>query len=103
MELGFSPVLQWLLNGVVTIVFTTMGFLIRSLWQAHSDLRKADAELANKVNAIELLVKGEFMTRQEFHSAMDKVQHMNDTLRTHIDHQFSNLYDKLDKKADRRS
>lgn len=77
---------NWALTGLSAL----LGFLLHAVWQATKDLQRADAELAKRVGEIEVLVAGNYVTRQEFDRAIDKLFSKLDSIEM-----------KLDKKADR--
>lgn len=63
------------------------GWLLNNLTQSMRDLTRADANLAVKVQNIELLVAGNYVKRSEFDAKIDAVFHK---------------LDKIDEKLDRR-
>lgn len=71
-----------MLAGAVSVLF---GWILKTVWDAVKDLQKADDELIDKVNRIEVLVAGEYVKREDFRSDMDRL--------------FDKL-DKIDKKLD---
>ncbi len=60
---------DWVLTGFSAV----LGFLLHAVWQATKDLQRADSELAKRVGEIEVLVAGNYVTRQEFDRAVDKL------------------------------
>lgn len=60
---------DWVLTGTSAL----LGFLLNSVWQATKDLQRADSELAKRVGEIEVLVAGNYVTRQEFDRVVDKL------------------------------
>lgn len=81
---------QNLLNwafGIANIVF---GFVLKVMWDSYKDLKKADAELAEKVNSIEVLVAGQYVKRNDF-----------DRVANAIFAKLDKISDKLDNKADK--
>ncbi len=60
-------------NWVLTGFSAVLGFLLHAVWQATKDLQRADSELAKRVGEIEVLVAGNYVTRQEFDRAVDKL------------------------------
>ena len=60
---------DWVLTGTSAV----LGFLLNSVWQAVKDLQKADSELTKRVGEIEVLVAGNYVTRQEFDRVIDKL------------------------------
>ena len=77
---------NWALTGLSAL----FGFLLHAVWEATKDLQRADAELAKRVGEIEVLVAGNYVTRQEFDRVIDKLFNKLDAIEM-----------KLDKKADK--
>ena len=77
---------NWILTGFSAII----GFLLHSVWEAVKDLQKADAELTKRVSEIEVLVAGNYVTRQEFSNTVDA-----------LFRKLDKIEEKIDKKADR--
>jgi CHASE3 domain sensor protein len=78
--------LDWVLAGFSAV----LGFLLNAVWQAVKDLQKADNELTKRVSEIEVLVAGNYVTRQEFDRVIDK-----------LFDKLEQIDQKLDKKADK--
>ena len=77
---------DWVLAGFSAV----LGFLLNAVWQAVKDLQKADNELTKRVSEIEVLVAGNYVTRQEFDRVIDK-----------LFDKLEQIDQKLDKKADK--
>ena len=77
---------DWILTGFSAV----LGFLLHAVWEATKDLQRADAELTKRVSEIEVLVAGNYVTRQEFDRVIDK-----------LFNKLDNIKMKLDKKADK--
>lgn len=77
---------NWILTGFSAV----LGFLLHAVWEATKDLQRADAELTKRVSEIEVLVAGNYITRQEFDRVIDK-----------LFNKLDNIELKLDKKADK--
>lgn len=77
---------DWVLTGFSAV----LGFLLHAVWQATKDLQRADQELTKRVSEIEVLVAGNYVTRQEFDRVIDKLFAKLDTIEL-----------KLDKKVDK--
>ena len=54
---------------------------LNTVWGALKDLQEADKELAEKVAAIEVLVAGRYVTRDEFNSTLNQVFERLDRIR----------------------
>jgi len=81
-----QELLNWILGGFGTL----LGFMLAAVWQAVKDLQKADKELAADVAAINILVAGNYIKRDEF-------LEMSKALFAKLD----KIEDKIDKKADK--
>lgn len=81
---------QQLFNIAVALVGALGGWWMNTMWQSLKDLQKADKELADKVAAIEILVAGEYVKRDSFDRAVDRIFEK-------LDH----IEDKIDGKADK--
>jgi hypothetical protein len=57
-----QTIINWILGGFGAL----LGFLLKSIWQAVKDLQSADKALADKVGAIEVLVAGNYVRRDDF-------------------------------------
>lgn len=67
------PDYQILFNLVVGILGILGGWLLNTVWNALKDLQAADAKLAEKVGAIEVLVAGQYVTRLEYTNALNMI------------------------------
>lgn len=61
--------LNWL-YGAATLIISAV---IKWLWSAHKELQAADKDLAEKVSKIEVLVAGQYITRDEFERAVQRI------------------------------
>jgi hypothetical protein len=75
----------------VGVVGVLGGWVLNTVWGAVKDLQEADKDLADKVAAIEVLVAGRYVTRDEFNSSLGQVFSKLDNIR-----------DIVSQKADRR-
>lgn len=66
------------------------GWTLKIIWEAVKDLQIADKLLVEKVNTIEILIAGNYMTKVDF----DKIANA-------IFVKLDKIDDKLDKKADK--
>lgn len=67
------PDYQVLFNIVVGILGVMGGWLLNTMWSSLKDLQTADAKLVEKVSAIEVLVAGQYVTREEFNTTLNAV------------------------------
>lgn len=79
---------------VFNIIATVAGFLggwwLKVMWDAVKDLQSADKVLVEKVNSIEILVAGNYMTKSDF-----------DKIGAAIFAKLDKIEDKLDRKVDK--
>lgn len=61
--------INWL-YGISTLLITAV---VKWLWAAHKDLQATDKELAEKVSKIEVLVAGQYITREEFERGVQRI------------------------------
>lgn len=81
-----QTIINWFLAGFGGLI----GFLLNAVWQAVKDLQRADTKLAEKVGQIEVLVAGNYVKRDSFDSAVERIFQK-------LDH----IEEKIDKKADK--
>ena len=60
---------DWVLSGFCAV----LGFLLNAVWQAVKDLQRADNELTKRESEIEVLVAGNYVTRQEFDRVVQRL------------------------------
>ncbi len=79
---------------VFNIIATVAGFLggwwLKVMWDAVKDLQSADKVLVEKVNTIEILIAGNYMSKQDF-----------DKIAAAIFAKLDKIEDKLDRKVDK--
>ena len=66
------------------------GWVLKVIWDAVKDLQTADKVLVEKVNTIEILIAGNYMSKQDF-----------DKIAIAIFAKLDKIEDKLDKMADK--
>ena len=65
----------------VGIIGVLGGWVLNTVWGAVKDLQEADKDLAEKVAAIEVLVAGRYITREEFNNTFNQVFERLDRIR----------------------
>ena len=81
---------QTVLNIMICVAGFLGGWILNTLWKTVQDLQIADDRLADKVSSIEILVAGNYVTRDQLDKSLD-------TLFRKLDR----IEEKLDSKADR--
>lgn len=56
---------QLAFNAAVGALCSLLGWLLRSLWQEVKELEVGQVQLADKLRAVEILVAGQYLTREE--------------------------------------
>lgn len=77
---------QELFNWLVAGISGLLGFFLRVMWSAVKDLQKADEELVSKVNHIEVLVAGNYVSKEEFNRFMERLYDKLDSIENKLDH-----------------
>ena len=57
---------QDFLNWAFGIFNLILGGFMKAIWDSYKDLKRTDDALAEKVNAIEVLVAGQYVKRDDF-------------------------------------
>lgn len=82
--------IQWLFDAIIFLIAGLGGWILKSITSALKDLQVADIVLADKVQAIEVLVAGQYIKRTEI-----------DAIARQLFDKLDNIRDMIDKKADR--
>ena len=81
---------QTILNWVLSLSGVALGAIVATLWGAIKDLQTADKQLIDRVAAIEVLVAGTYVKR-------DELTQLTQAMFSKLDR----IEDKLDKKVDK--
>lgn len=81
---------QTLFNYALALCGALGGWVLKVIWDAVKDLQAADKVLVEKVNTIEILIAGNYMSKQDF-----------DKIAVAIFAKLDKIEDKLDRKADK--
>jgi len=81
---------QTLFNYALALCGALGGWVLKVIWDAVKDLQAADKVLVEKVNTIEILIAGNYMSKQDF-----------DKIAAAIFAKLDKIEDKLDRKADK--
>ncbi len=81
---------QTIINWALSLISLLGGFMLNALWQAVKDLQSADKDLADKVAAVDKIVAGHYVPRDEFTD-------MTKALFSKLDR----IEDKVDRKIDK--
>jgi len=81
---------QTLFNYALALCGALGGWVLKVIWDAVKDLQAADKVLVEKVNTIEILIAGNYMSKSDF-----------DKIAAAIFAKLDKIEDKLDRKADK--
>jgi len=81
---------QTIINIAIALVGFLGGWILKVIWEAVKELQFADKILVDKVNTIEILIAGNYMSKQDF-----------DKIAAAIFAKLDKIEDKLDKKVDK--
>ena len=81
---------QMVFNLGIGLISAMLGWWLNNVWTSLKDLQAADRELAEKVASIEVLVAGQYVTRDEFNNALNQ-----------IFNKLDRIIDAVNQKADR--
>ena len=56
---------QDLINAIIGIVGAGAGWWMKTMWESLRELQRADTSLVEKIDAIEVLVAGQYVRRDE--------------------------------------
>lgn len=80
---------QTLFNYALALCGALGGWVLKVVWDAVRDLQEADRSLVAKVNTIEIMVAGSYVTRDEFKATITalfaKLDRIEDKISTHIE------------------
>jgi hypothetical protein len=85
-----ADITQSVVNWTIGVVGSVSGVLAKVLWGNIEALQKRDDELSYQIAKVELLVAGNYVNKDDFEKAMDKVIMKLDK-----------IDDKIDRKADK--
>ena len=81
---------QMMFNIAIGLISSMLGWWLNNVWTSLKELQEVDRELAEKVASIEILVAGQYVTRDEFNNVLSQVFAKLDR-----------IIEKLNEKADR--
>jgi hypothetical protein len=76
---------QDLFNVAMGFIMAIFGWFLRISWESLTSLQKADRDLADKVARIEVLVAGEYVKKDEFDRAIERLFDKLDHIEMKID------------------
>lgn len=80
---------QTLFNIVVGLLGVIGGWWLNAMWTSIKELQEMDRDLADKVGAIEVLVAGQYVTREEYTNSLNaifvKLDRIQETLSSKAD------------------
>jgi hypothetical protein len=87
---------QMLINAAIAIIGVLGGFVLKAIKDSLSELKASDKELAEKVQAIETLVAGEYVRKADFDRNNEILFNKLDKLNDSLSDKFDQIRDKLE-------
>jgi len=81
---------QTIINAAIALVGFLGGWILKVVWEGVKELQLVDRVLAEKVGAIEILIAGTYITKNDF-----------DKIAAAIFAKLDKIEDKLDRKVDK--
>ena len=81
---------QTIINTAIALVGFLGGWILKVIWEGVKDLQVVDKLLTEKVNTIEILIAGNYMSKHDF-----------DKIAAAIFAKLDKIDDKLDRKVDK--
>lgn len=85
LDLFTNPQAQVAFNIMASVAAMLGGWVLKSIHQALKDLQAADLELVKKVQAVELLVAGNYVKKTDFDHTLDALFHKLDRIELKLD------------------
>lgn len=88
------------INTIVSGAFMLTGWVLKTLWSSLKELQAADTKLAEKVQSMEVLVAGKYVTREDFinfNNAVFKKLDGIEEKKDELSRQLGALFIKLDR------
>jgi hypothetical protein len=76
---------QEIFNIAIGIISTLGGWWLKVMWDSLKELQAADKDLVEKVSRIEVLVAGNYVRREEFDRAVERLFVKLDSIELKID------------------
>ena len=80
---------QNIINWAVAALGGLFGFILKSLWDAVTDLQFADRRITDKLASIEVLIVGDYIKKEEFNTISNiifiKLDKIMDKLEAKVD------------------
>lgn len=77
---------QTIINCAFAVIGALGGWVLNRIWESLKDLQKADSVLTEKVGAIEVLVAGNYVSREELKQTVNAVFTKLDRIEDKLDH-----------------
>lgn len=77
---------QTIINSAFAVIGALGGWVLNRIWESLKDLQSADKILTEKVGAIEVLVAGNYVSRDELQKTISAVFAKLDRIEDKLDH-----------------
>jgi len=76
---------QMIINILMSIVAFLGGWWMKTMWESLNELRAADSTLADKVQRVEVLVAGNYVTKSDMNILTDALFKKLDRIESKVD------------------
>lgn len=76
---------QMIINILLSLVAFLGGWWMKTMWESLNELRSADARLTEKVQAIEVLVAGNYVTKSDLNVLTEALFKKLDRIESKVD------------------
>ena len=76
---------QDIFNGAIALLGALVGWGLKVIWSALTELQDFDRELAEKLSRVEVLVAGNYVRRDEFERSMQRLLDKLDAIEAKLD------------------
>ena len=87
---------QMTINILLALVAFLGGWWMRTMWASLNELRRADAKLTEKVQAIEVLVAGNYVTKSDLNTLTEALFKKLDRIESKVDSKADKYNSRLD-------
>jgi hypothetical protein len=84
------------INILLALVAFLGGWWMRTMWASLNELRRADAKLTEKVQAIEVLVAGNYVTKSDLNTLTEALFKKLDRIESKVDSKADKYNSRLD-------
>lgn len=90
---------QNLINILIAVVGVSMGWVLKVIWESIKDLRTDGATRDERLGKLEILVAGQYVTRDDFSIVLQKLDDIRDRLSLKADRADCDMHRRANDRA----